>query len=206
MFGRAAAGAEIALVFYAGHGIQVGGKNYLLPTDAQLNDERDLRKLILLDDVIYEASQARKLGVVVIDACRDNPLARQLAQGLGAQRSASVRQGLSQVESVPTDVLVAFATEADASAADGMGRNSPYSHALLKNLQTPGIETGLLFRKVRDDVMRLTNGRQRPYTYGSLGGTEFYLANKTTEPEPPQSIPKNHKPYFMIAIPALAQR
>jgi len=177
-FGRSAKTAELALIFYAGHGIQVGGENYLLPIDAQLDDERDLRKLITLDDVLYEASQAHKLGIVIIDACRDNPLAKQLSQGLGSQRSASMGRGLSPVQSAPTDVLVAFATEADATAADGLGRNSPYTAALKQHLATPELELRLMFGKVRDSVMAATNQQQRPYTYGSLGGEAFYLAGR----------------------------
>ena len=188
-FGRQAAGADLALVFYAGHGIQVGGKNYLLPTDARLNDERDLRKLIPLDDVLYEASQASKLGVVIVDACRDNPLAQQLARGLGAQRSAAIGRGMSPIQRAPADVLVAFATEADATAADGTGRNSPYTTALKQHLATPGLELRLLFGRVRDSVMTVTHNQQRPYTYGSLGGEAFYLASRV-ERLPPASTPQ----------------
>ena len=175
-FGRRAERAEIALVFFAGHGIQVGGRNYLVPVEAALDDERDLRRLIALDDVLYEVGQAQHLGVAIIDACRDNPLARQLARSVGPQRSAVIGRGLSRVERPPSDVLVAFATEADATAADGSGRNSPYTAALKQHLATPELEVRLLFGQVRDSVMQATGNRQRPYTYGSLGGQPIYLA------------------------------
>ena len=180
-FGREAQKAQVALVFYAGHGIQVGGRNYLMPTDVRLRDERDLRRLIELDDMIYEASQARDLGLVIIDACRDNPLAQQLARGLGRQRSATIGRGFARVDNVPTDTLIGFATEAGSTADDGSGRNSPYTAALKQHLATPGVDIGVLFRRVRASVMDKTSGRQRPLARDGLT-REFKLVSAQPVP------------------------
>lgn len=174
-FGRQAEQADLALVFYAGHGIQVDGRNYLLPVDAQLKDKRDLRRLIPVDDVLSEAAQAQQVGVVILDACRDNPLAQQLTRSLGPQRSAGINRGLARNSDTPQNLLVAYATAADATAADGEGRNSPYTTALKQHLNEPGVDLRLLFGKVRDTVMAATHNQQRPYTYGSLGGRPILL-------------------------------
>ena len=174
-FGDQARAAEVALVFYAGHGVQVDGRNYLLPVDASLEQERDLRRLILLDDVLKEASQASRLGLVILDSCRDNPLAQTLARSLGPTRSVAVGRGLARIERTPSDTLVAFATRDNAVAADGFGEHSPFTTALLKHLETPGLEVRLLFGQVRDTVLAMTNRSQEPYIYGSLGGMPIYL-------------------------------
>ncbi len=175
-FGDRARAAEVALVFYAGHGMQMDGHNYLVPVDARLDQERDLRRLILLDDVLKEASQASRLGLVILDSCRDNPFTQTLAQSMGSSRSVAVGRGLARIERTPSDVLVAFATRDNAVAADGVGEHSPFTTALLKHLETPGLEVRLLFGQVRDTVLAMTNHVQEPYIYGSLGGTPIYLA------------------------------
>lgn len=181
-FGSKAEQSEMALVFFAGHGVQVNGRNYLLPVDARLDQERDLRLLISLEDVIYEASQAHKLGLVILDACRDNPLARRLQRNMGATRSAAVGRGLARVIRKPANTLVAFATEADQVALDtGVGGHSPYTAALLQYIEEQGLELRFLFGKVRDTVLELTQQQQEPTIYGSLGGEPFYLA-------PPQAV------------------
>ena len=174
-FGQQAEQADMAVVFYAGHGIQVNGRNYLLPVDAQLNHIRDLRRQIDLNTVLSEVGLAKRLGLVIVDACRDNPLATTLTRSLSSSRSANIGRGLARVDRTPPNTLVAFATEADAVAADGVENNSPYTKALIKHLETPGLELRLLFGKVRDTVIESTNGQQTPFTYGSLGGKTFYF-------------------------------
>ncbi len=174
-FGAMAANAEVALVFYAGHGIQVDGQNFLLPVDAALRRERDLNyEAVPLDLILSEASQASKLALVILDACRDNPFAGQLQESMGPTRSTSVGRGLGRVDA-PADTLVAFATRDGAVAEDGTGFNSPFTTALLTHLNEPGVEIGHYFRKVRDTVISSTNGRQEPFVYGSLSAEQFYL-------------------------------
>ena len=174
-FGAAAEAADVALVFYAGHGIQVDGTNYLLPVDVTLNRERDLNyEAVSLDLILSEVSQADKLAVVILDACRDNPFAGQLQAAMGPTRSAAVGRGLGRVDA-PADTLVAFATRDGAVADDGDGANSPYTAALLQHLDEPDLEIGHYFRKVRDTVIASTRGRQEPFVYGSLSAQLFFF-------------------------------
>jgi hypothetical protein len=175
-FGRRAEGAELAIVYLAGHGIQVKGENYFLPIDAQLQREQDLGyEAIGVDAVLGEAAGARRLRLVILDACRDNPFVARLQREMGASRSTTVGRGLKIIEAIAPDTLIAYATSADAVADDGVGEHSPYTSALLKHLETPGLELNLLFGRVRDAVMKQTNNRQQPFTYGSLGGEPIVL-------------------------------
>jgi len=175
-FGQAADGSAIALVFYAGHGLQVAGHNYLLPVDAKLARETDLRReAVELDEVLGEARQAKRLRIVILDACRDNPFMGQMARSLGT-RSALVGRGFARVEEVEADTLVGFATKADAVAEDGSGAHSPYTTALLQHLAAPDLTVERFFGKVRDSVVEQTQGRQQPFVYGSLGGEPLYLS------------------------------
>jgi uncharacterized caspase-like protein len=180
-FAREAEAADDALVFYAGHGIQVDGRNYLLPIDVRLNDVRDLRRYLTADQVISDAAGAQRFALVILDACRDNPFVRSLAQRRGRQ-AVAVGRGLAKPSFAPPNTLIAYATAADEVAADavtagdGITPHSPFTAALLRYLEEPGLEVGLLFRRVRDAVVDVTLGQQVPFTYGSLGGTEIYLA------------------------------
>ena len=174
-FGIAAEGADLALVFYAGHGIQVAGENYALPIDARLQSERDLRRAMPLSWLVQEAGRAGSLGLVILDACRNNPLAEEMKRGMGSTRAFAVGRGLARLEDAPSNTLIAYATSADATADDGSGQNSPYTTALLEHIRTPGLEVRQLFGRVRDTVMGETNGGQTPFTYGSLGGDAIYL-------------------------------
>ena len=183
-FGTMAETADVALVFYAGHGIQVDGENFLLPVDTTLERERDLNyEALALNLILSEVSQARKLGVVILDACRDNPFAGQLKTAMGPTRSTVVGRGLTRVDA-PADTLVAFATRDGAVAEDGFGFNSPFTTALVSHLDEPGVEIGHYFRKVRDSVVQSTNGRQEPYVYGSLSAEQFYLNPRSSVPQP----------------------
>ena len=141
-------------MFYAGHGIQVSNENYLLPVDAMLRRERDLiYEALPLTVVMDEVTQARRLGLVIVDACRDNPLAERLRQALGAVRSGLVGTGWARMDNLPRDSMVAFSTRPGEIAVDGVGQHSPYTDALLRHLEELGIELNLLFRKVRDTVL-----------------------------------------------------
>ena len=181
-FGAKAESADVALVFYAGHGIQVSGENYLLPIDASLQRERDLNyEGMPLNLIISEASLARKLAVVIVDACRDNPFTGQLRTAMGPTRSSAVGRGLVRVDA-PADTLVAFATRDGDVAEDGAGYNSPFTSALLTHMGEPGVEIGDYFRRVRDSVITSTNGRQEPYVYGSIGADRFYLNPQSAAP------------------------
>lgn len=183
-FGLKAETADVALVYFAGHGIQVASQNYLLPVDAQLKRERDLiYEATPLSIVTAEVAQARKLGMVVLDSCRDNPLAENLRQSLGPVRSKLVGLGMARVEDVPPETLIAFSTRFDQLAYDGAGELSPFTTALVKHIQEPGLELNLFFRKVRDTVLDLTANRQEPRTMDALGAMPFYFtAPKSNQP------------------------
>ena len=182
-FTRAAAASDIAMVFYAGHGIEVDGRNFLIPVDARLASDQDVEyEAVPLDLVSRSVDRASELRLIVLDACRDNPFAKQMTRS-GATRS--IGRGLARVEPAG-ETLVAYAAKDGSVAADGEGRNSPYSEALLAQLEEPGLEVGLMFRKVRDAVLRATGGRQEPFVYGSLSSEGAYLSARPT-PLAPQA-------------------
>ena len=172
-FTRQSAGADVSLVFYAGHGIEMDGVNYLVPVYARLERDVDVRfETVTVDDLLVSTSGA-SLRLVVLDACRNNPLARSM-QRTAASRSVSGGSFADLNENLLGDeTLVAYAAAAGTMAADGRGRNSPYTAALLTHLETP-LEIGLLFRRVRAQVLASTNGAQRPHEYHSLV-SEHYL-------------------------------
>src|SRR4051812_28675487 len=133
-FARAARDADIAMVYYSGHAIQYAASNYLLPIDAQIKDSADLRRLAKVDDIIADLQQAKDLRILVLDSCRDNPLADELKRSLG-ERSGSVQRGLARLGS-SQGMIVAYSTLAGQTANDGSGRNSPYTTAFLKQIET----------------------------------------------------------------------
>ena len=172
-FTRQSAGADVSLVFYAGHGIEMDGVNYLVPVDARLERDVDVRfEAVALDDVLVSTTGAL-LRLVILDACRNNPLARSM-QRTGASRSVS-RGSFGDLDEslLGNETLVAYAAAGGTTAADGTGRNSPYTSALLAYLEEP-VELLTLFRRVRAQVLATTNGDQRPHEYQSLLG-EHYL-------------------------------
>ncbi len=181
-FGVKASQADVALIYYAGHGIQVSGHNYLIPADARLERERDLvYEAMPLNLPLGELAQARKLGILILDACRNNPFVDRLSR---TAARVQVGAGLARIDDTPSDTLVALATRADTIAEDGTGQNSPYTAALLEHLQTPGVELSLFFRQVRDTVKAATSNRQEPFIFGSLGATPFYFNPKPANREP----------------------
>lgn len=175
-FGTAAAGAEIALIYYSGHGVQVDGTNYLLPVGADIRSRDDLAVQTLTLPVVLAAVQAAapRLGVVVLDACRDNPLPK-LAAPTVATRSLAPSEGLARMP-VQQGMLIAYATAPGQVALDGPpGQNSPFAAALARYLDEPGLEIGLLFRKVGERVREITAGAQVPWTEAALTGDPVYL-------------------------------
>ena len=172
-FRRAASDAEVAVVFYAGHGIEVDQRNFLVPVDARLASVQDVEfETVSLALVTRSVARASGLRLVILDACRENPFAVSM-QRSGATRA--IGRGLARVEPAG-ETLVAYAARAGTVASDGYGRNSPYSQALLTHLKEPGVEVGFMFRKVRDAVLTSTGGRQEPFVYGSLPTEEVFLA------------------------------
>ena len=169
IFARRSARADMSLVFYAGHGIEMDGVNYLVPVDARLEPDVDVRhETVTLTDLLRSTTGA-SLRVVILDACRNNPLVRSMQRTV-VSRSLNVPPGSfgNLDESLLGDeTLVAYAAAAGTTAADGRGRNSPYTSALLSHLEEP-LEILTFFRRVRADVLASTNGRQRPHEYQSL--------------------------------------
>jgi surface antigen len=165
---RESAGADLGLVYFAGHGTEVGGKNFLIPVDATLARSNALAiEAIPLDAVLEQLDGVRRLKLVILDACRNNVF------GLAGAKRA-VGRGLARIE--PEDnTLIAYAAKEGTTADDGKGRHSPYTMALLRHIATPGLEINLLFRRVRTDVLAATGGGQQPAEYHSLGDKEIFL-------------------------------
>jgi invasion protein IalB len=168
-FAKKVRDSDTALVFYAGHGLQHQGLNYLAPVDAKIDDETDLRKLVNLQDVLADLQNAGHVRILIVDACRDNTVMQQLAARLPATRSAAFTRGLAAISGAD-GTLIAFATQPNKVAEDGSGRNSPFTAALLKNLPTKGLELRTLMTRVRAEVVVATHGQQRPEVWDSLVG------------------------------------
>ena len=190
-FGRNTEGADMAVVFYAGHGMEVGGENWLIPSDAELRSDTDIEsEAVSLRSISLQVSKARQLGLIILDACRNNPFAAKMQRSL---RTRAVARGLAPTE--PTDnVLVAYAARDGTTANDGDGRNSPFTTALLRNIETPGLEISFLFRNVRDEVMSATKREQQPFVYGSLSKEAIYLKPPATTSAPSKPIPSDAAP------------
>ena len=187
-FEDATVDADIAVVFYAGHGIEVGGVNYLVPVDAKLASDRDAQdEAIPLERLVESVDGAKRLRLIILDACRDDPFVATMKR---VRRTASrgISSGLGKVEPTSTDTLIAYAAKAGSTAEDGDGAHSPFTTALLANLTAPGLDIRLAFGRVRDQVMKITDRRQEPFVYGSLGGGNISLVpapatEKQKEPE-----------------------
>jgi formylglycine-generating enzyme required for sulfatase activity len=176
-FGRKLERADVALFFYAGHGLQVAGRNYLVPVDAKLERPGDLNfETIDLAQVQAQMAAENRVNLIFLDACRDNPLARSLARSMGGgTRAISVSQGLASVQST-VGTMIAYATQPDDVALDGQGRNSPFTTALLKHAATPGLEISTVMKRVRVDVIASTRGKQVPWDHSSLTGDVLLVA------------------------------
>jgi hypothetical protein len=168
--------ADIAVVYYAGHGLEIGGTNYLIPTDARLASDRDADdESILLERLVSSADGAKRLRLIILDACRDNPFVTTMKRERKMASRAAVAAGLGKVEPTSTDTLIAYAAKAGSTADDGVGDHSPFTTAVLKNLTVPGLDVRLAFGRVRDEVLKSTGNRQEPFVYGSLGGGNIAL-------------------------------
>jgi uncharacterized caspase-like protein len=177
-FAEALKGADVGLFFYAGHGIQVSGQNYLVPIDAKLTTASALdAEMVRLDRVHRTMEQEARTSLLFLDACRDNPLARNLARTLGAP-SPDIGQGLAAVES-GAGTLISFSTQPGNVALDGAGRNSPFSGALVRHLGTSNEDLNAVLIAVRNEVMRQTDRRQVPWEHSAL--TRRFYFNATAQ-------------------------
>jgi hypothetical protein len=172
-----------AMIFFAGHGMEIDGTNYLIPTDGRLlRDTHAPDEAIALDRVLRAVEGAKKLRLVVLDACRDNPFVAKMTRTASTR---SIGRGLAPIETGST--LVVYAAKEKTLAEDGQGRNSPFTQALLRHIETPGLELSFIFRAVRDDVLAMTNRRQEPFVYGSMSREPIFLKDGpvTFTPVPP---------------------
>jgi uncharacterized caspase-like protein len=184
-FAVTAADADMAVVYYAGHGMEVDGVNYLIPADAKLLSDFDVEdEAVPLDRILQAINPARRLRLVILDACRDNPFYKTMRRSTGTR---SVGRGLARVEPTTADTLIAFAAKAGAVAGDGDGAHSPFATALLNHIVTPGLDLRLAFGRVRDDVLKSTGRRQEPFVYGSLGGQTVALVPQVVPPVDPNA-------------------
>jgi uncharacterized caspase-like protein len=184
-FSETSRDADIAVVYYAGHGIEVDGTNYLIPADAKLLSDFDIEdETISLDRVLKALDPVKRLKLVILDACRDNPFAKTMKRSVA---SRSIGRGLAKIEPGMSDTLIAFAARAGAVASDGEGQNSPFATALVKYIAEPGLDLRLAFGRVRDDVLKSTSNRQEPFVYGSLGGETMALVPQVANVVDPEA-------------------
>jgi uncharacterized caspase-like protein len=168
----AAQDADIAVMYYAGHGIQVGDMNYMIPVDAKLATENDVQdETVSLDRIMQSLAPAKRLRLVLLDSCRENPFLNRMKV---SKATRSLGRGLARVEP-ENNTLVAYAAKGGQIAADGTGEHSPFAAALLKHLSVPGLDVRLALGRVRDEVLKNTGNRQEPFVYGSLGGESISL-------------------------------
>jgi uncharacterized caspase-like protein len=189
-FADRARDADIAVVYYAGHGMEVDGTNYLIPVDAKLERDTDIYdEAFSLDRILVAVEPAKQLRLVILDACRDNPFARNMKHSLA---SRSVGRGLAKIEPASPNTLIAYSAKAGSTAQDGDGKNSPFTTALAQHLTKPGLDIRKAFGFVRDDVLKNTGNRQEPFVYGSLGGNDVPLVPARAEPAAPvQATPQS---------------
>jgi caspase domain-containing protein/Sel1 repeat-containing protein/putative peptidoglycan binding protein len=174
--------AELALIYFAGHGVEVQGENYMIPVDADISSNMDVkRQSISLTQMLTTVERTRKMRIVILDACRNNPL----GDFIDEVETTNVADNLNDPNRLPDGLapvdpergtLVAFAARDGQVALDGAGDNSPYALALMDKMVIPGLEISLMFRQIRDKVLKDTFNLQEPFTYGSLTGIPFYLA------------------------------
>lgn len=180
--------ADVAVVYYAGHGIEVDGVNYLVPTDAVLERDTDIYdEALSLERVLVAIEPARKLRLVVLDACRDSPFSKAMKRTLATR---AIGRGLAKVEPTNPNTLIAFASKAGSTALDGDGKNSPFTSAIVHHVTRPGLDLRKAFGYVRDEVLKSTANRQEPYLYGSLGGDDLSLVPAAPSATGPQGDPQ----------------
>ncbi|MDD1529814.1 caspase (peptidase) [Bradyrhizobium sp. WBOS7] len=181
--------AEVAVIYYAGHGIELDGNNYLIPVDAMLESDGDvLDETVALDRVLFAVEPAKQLRLIILDACRDNPFAKTMKRTIA---SRAIGRGLAKVEPTSPNTMIAFAAKAGSTASDGEAKNSPFATALADRLPTPGLDLGKAFRFVRDDVLKSTGNKQEPFVYGSLGSDDLALVPAKPVATGPQANPQD---------------
>jgi uncharacterized caspase-like protein len=187
-FGAKSRDADVAVIYYAGHGIELDGNNYLIPVDATLETDADvLDETVPLDRVLFAVEPAKQLRLIILDACRDNPFAKTMKRTIA---SRAVGRGLAKVEPTSPNTMIAFAAKAGSTASDGDSKNSPFAAALIEHLPKPGLDLRRAFGFVRDDVLKNTGNKQEPYVYGSLGGNDVPLVPAKPVATGPQADPQ----------------
>jgi uncharacterized protein YraI len=180
-FVKALNGADVALFFYAGHAMQVDGRNHLIPVDAKLEDSTAIDfETIDLGVILNFMNSSNRISIALLDACRDNPLSRRFARSFGATRSAFIGRGLAAPSTGAGELLIGFATAPGEVALDGEGDNSPFTTALLNHIETKGLDIELMLKRVRQDVFELTNQSQEPWVNSALR-REFQFNPATAE-------------------------
>lgn len=181
--------AEMAVIYYAGHGIELDGTNYLIPTDATLETDGDvLDETIPVERALFAVEPAKQLRLIILDACRDNPFSKTMKRTLA---SRAIGRGLAKVEPTSPNTMIAFAAKAGSTASDGDSKNSPFAVALVEHLPKPGLDLRKAFGFVRDDVLKATGYKQEPYVYGSLGGDDVPLVANKPAATGPQASPQD---------------
>jgi len=181
-FADAAQDADIAVLYYAGHGLEVDGTNYLIPVDAKLERDTDVfDEAVSLDRLLVAVEPAKQLRLVILDACRDNPFTKTMKR---TAASRSIDRGLAKIEPSSPNTLIAYSAKAGSTATDGDSKDSPFSLSLSKHLTTPGLDVRKALGYVRDDVLKATANHQEPFVYGSLGGDEVPLVPVKTAAVP----------------------
>jgi len=197
--------ADIAVVYYAGHGMELDGNNFLVPVDAALETDSDvLDEAVSIERVLFAVEPAKRLRLVILDACRDNPFVKTMKRAVA---SRGIGRGLAKVEPMTPNTLIAFAAKAGSTASDGDSQNSPFAAALVKYLASPGLDVRRAFGFVRDDVLKSTGNRQEPYVYGSLGGDDAPLVpaaapaipRASPEADPQASIRRDYELALQLA-------
>ena len=202
--------ADIAVVYYAGHGMEVDGTNYLIPVDAKLERDTDVYdEAFSLDRVLLAIEPAKRLRLVILDACRDNPFSKSMKRTLA---SRAIGQGLAKIEPSSPNMLIAYSAKAGSTAADGDGKNSPFTVALSKYLTEPGLDVRRAFGFVRDEVLKTTGNKQEPFVYGSLGGDDVPLvpaakaAPSTPAPNPQAEARRDYELALQIGRASCRER
>ncbi|CAK7256302.1 MULTISPECIES: caspase family protein [unclassified Shinella] len=176
-FARKTETAEVALVYYAGHGVEAAGENYLVPVDVKVDDPATIpQQAVSLASVLASVESARKLRIVILDSCRDNPFPTLV--GAAAANGVTLGGAGLSAPDPAQGMMVVYAAEGGKVALDGDGAHSPFATAILESLPRKNVEIGLVFRQVRDRVMALTANRQQPHFYGSLSGAPYFLAGE----------------------------
>src|SRR6202047_2166430 len=179
---------EIAVIYYAGHGMEVDGPKYLIPVDAKLERDTDVYdEALSLDRILVAVEPAKQLRLVILDACRDNPFAKNMKKTVALR---SIGGGLAKIEPASPNTLIAYSARAGSTALDGDAKNSPFTIALARHLTKPGLDVRRAFGFVRDDVLKNTGNRQEPFVYGSLGGDDVPLVPAKSGPSAPAPNPQ----------------